>query len=205
LNQNLSIETVYVAFRQAQSEFKGRPYVLPKDFDSFFKNRISEKNRENLKLITGFFNTKWKEIDPQKYFECGFELYKSFSYHMFFKPNIINLYKQRDKILKRDLQNCKKGICDSIKFLKPFMKKYNMDNLAKYCRVKINNRSLPVKHYLENKIDKFFIVYLIKSGYLILEDDDLAMMPYVSENYRDIVLKLNEIPSFIGKVNCLIC
>jgi hypothetical protein len=204
MNENLTVQDVYVAFRKAQSEFKGRPYVLPKDFDSFLEKRVSEKNKENLIMAKSFFNTKWKEIDPYRYFLCGFELYKSFSYNMFFKPNIINLYKNRDKILKRDLQDAKVGITNSLKFLKLYLKENNIDNIAKYCRKKIQNRCLPVKHYLENNIDKFFLIYLIRKGFLMLEDDERALLPYVVENYREIVLKFNDISDFITKIDKII-
>jgi hypothetical protein len=204
MNDNLSMEDVYIAYRKAQSTAKGRPYRIPKDFNKFYETKLSDNNKENLRYLTGYFNTKWKEIDPEKYFECGFELFKTFTYHMFLKPNVINLYIQRDKILKRDLQDGKRGITESLKFVKSFMTSNNINSIVKYCRKKIDNRSLPVIHYLENKIDKFFIVYLIRKGFLLLQDDERSYMPYVVDNYRQIVLNFNEIPDFIGRIDKII-
>jgi hypothetical protein len=79
-----------------------------------------------------------------------------------------------------------------------------IDNIVKYCRKRVDNRSLPVIHYIENKIDKFFIVYLIRKGFLLLQDDERAYMPYVVDNYRDIVLKFNEISDFINRIDRVI-
>jgi len=200
MNRNITVEEVYVQFRKAQSESKSKPYRLPKDFDSFLKNKMSKQNKDSLILITQFFNTKWVNIDPFRYFECGFELYKTFTYAMFFKTNVINLYKQRDKMLKRDLNDAKKGLIESTKFLLSYMKQENIPNLPAYCREKIDNRSLPCLHYLDNKIDKFFIVFLIRYGYWNMSDNERYLMPYVSEHYRDMIHKMNETNGFVEKI-----
>lgn len=200
MEKTISPEEVYIAFRKAQSQAKNRPYRLPKDWDTFYKNRMSKSNRENLELITGFFNTKWKNIDPFRYFSCGFELYKSFTYAMFFRSNIINLYMRKDKHLKRDLNNCKKGMISSLKFVKEFMNKKEIPNINRYCGKKVDRLSLPIRHYLKNNIDKFFIVFLIRYGYLQIDDDERSVIPYVVENYREIITKFEEIPDFILKI-----
>jgi hypothetical protein len=36
MNDNLSMEDVYIAYRKAQSTAKGRPYRIPKDFNKFY-------------------------------------------------------------------------------------------------------------------------------------------------------------------------
>ena len=200
MNRNITVEEVYTQFRKAQADNKNRPYRLPKDFESFFKNRMSKPNRDNLVLATQFFNTKWVNVDPFLYFQCGFELYKTFTYSMFFKPNIINLYKQRDKMRKRDLNDVKRGILDSAKFVRGYMNQLNIPNLTAYCRIRVDSRSLICIHYLENKIDKFFVVLLIRHGYIVLNDDERMMMPYVVGNYRDMVEKIEETNGFIEKV-----
>lgn len=200
MKTNITVEFVYAEFRRAQADSKNRGYRLPKDFDSFLQKRMSKQNREALILATQFFNTKWVNVNPFAYFQCGFELYKTFSYSMFFRPNIINLYKQRDKMLKRDLDDAKKGIVESVKFVLSFMNEKKIPNLSAYCRIMIDNRSLPFLHYMNNHIDKFFIVFLIKNGYYRMSDDEMTLMPYISEHYRDMVIKFDEIRDFINKV-----
>lgn len=200
MSRNITVEEVYANFRKAQSSSKNRPYRLPKDFNKFFESRMSKANKDSLIMATQFFNTKWVNVDPFRYFECGFELYKSFTYSMFFKPNIINLYKQRDKMLKRDLNDVKSGILNSARYVKDYMIKENMPNLSAYCRTKIGDRSLVFHHYMANKIDKFFVVFLIKNGFFIINDDERPLMPYISEQYRDIVALMEESNGFIEKV-----
>ena len=193
-------EDVYAEFRRAQAESKNRPYRLPKNFETFMEKRMSEKNREALVLATKFFNTKWKNINPFRYFECGFELYKSFSYVMFFHRPVMELYIRKDKHLKRDLNDAKMGLVNSLRFVLPYMKEHNIPSIGRYCQIREQRQSLPVKHYLENKIDKYFIVLLINMAYLHLDDDELMMMPYVAEHYRSMLMQFKEIGSFIQRV-----
>ena len=98
------IVDIYRQFRRAQAHKNNRGYRMPKDFDKHFSTKMSEKNREALTLATKFFNTKWHNIDPYRFFECGFELFKTFSYTQFFDPRVINLYVTRDKNHKRELK-----------------------------------------------------------------------------------------------------
>lgn len=199
MNQNLSLEDVYIEFRKAQSSSKNRPYRLPKDFDSFLENRMSKKNAENLKLITGYFNTKWKEVDPFEYFLCGFELFKTFSYAQFFKKNVLALYIQRDKAKKRSLENIKREINESYSFFKRYIDKHDM-NVYSYCDEVTGNRKLPVVHYLENKIGTGFISILIASKWLRINDDEMAAMPYVVGRWFELLDIMEENKDFIDKV-----
>ena len=193
-------EQVYYYFRKAQSEFKNRGFRLPKDFESHLQNRFTVKNRESLLLVTDFFNTKWENVDPYRYFQCGFEILKTFSYVNFFDPRVMRLYIQKDKNLKRDLSNCKKEIIDSIIFVKKYMKKHNIVMFSDYLQAMNGSRSVVVKHYVENTVSKFFIVWLMIMGKLVISDSDKAFMPYISDQYREIRVKLDEIGSFLRKI-----
>jgi hypothetical protein len=198
-------QDVYVAFRKAQSLAKNRGYRLPKDWDTFYK-KLSLKNRNTLTQITHWFNTKWKDIDPQKYFDCGFELFgKSFSYHKFAERPIINLYIQRDKAVKRDMKMSKKSIALSTKWVLKYMKESDIPTFFVYCNSRIGNRLLPIDHYLKNKIDGIFLTWLIKDKMIgALTDDERATIPYITENYRENVLKLEQIQDFLRKLRAKI-
>ena len=111
---------VYVAFRAAQGNAKGRPFRLPKDWESFKSKRMLKKNVENLELAAGYFNTKWRNVDLDRLMTYGFELWKNFSYHQFFNKKLINYYIERDRILKRKLRVDKESIMKSLIFIKKF-------------------------------------------------------------------------------------
>ena len=191
---------VYSDFRKAQAESKNRPYKLPKDWESHFNNRMSKKNREALVLATKYFNTKWDKIDVFRFMQCGFELLKTFSYTQFFDQRIINLYIHKDKHIKRDAKLTKEGVVDSLKFVKTYMKDNGTISISRYCMIEKNGTRLAVRHYIDNKINKYFIVWLISMGMLHLTDDERAQMPYIIEQYRNILAKLKGSEKFLNKL-----
>jgi hypothetical protein len=182
---------IYVCFRKAQSNFLNRGYRIPKDFDAHLK-KMNKRNRESLILITDYFNTKWSNIDPETYFECGFDILKSFSYVNFFDERVINLYKTKDKNRKREMTITKEEIQKSLNFSKKYMVKNGINHVKEYGRLRDGYESVPINHYLKNKVSKYFIVMLIKNGFLILNDDDRARIPYIIEQYNECVKEINE-------------
>lgn len=193
-------EDIYVCFRKAQAEANNRGYRIPKDFEKHLNERMSDKNKNTLILVTSWFLTKWKEIDPFMYFQCGFELYKTFTYANFTDPKIVMLYIQKDKNIKRYNRLSKKRIINSLKFIKGYIADNGILSFNIYCMTYQSNRSLPVTHYLENKIDKFFMVWMIKEKMVLLTDDERSIMPYIVESYRQIVDKLDNIKNFLIEV-----
>ncbi len=193
-------EYVYVCFRKAQAEANNRGYRIPKDFEKHLNERMSDKNKTILILVTGWFLTKWQNIDPYRYFQCGFELFKTFTYVHFTDPRVMKYYIQRDKNIKRYNRLSKKRIIQSLKFVKDYMSDNGIMSFNIYCMTQKHNRSLPVRHYLENKIDKFFMVWLIKEKMVLLTDDERSIMPYIVESYRQIVDKLDNIKNFLIEV-----
>ena len=194
-------QDVYVAFRKAQANAKNRGYRLPKDWDAFYK-KMSLKNRNALTQITHWFNTRWRGINAEKYFDCGFELYgNSFSYHKFAERPIINLYVQKDKARKRDMRLNKESITESAKWVMNYIKEADIPTFFVYCNSRVANRLLPIEHYLKNKVDGIFLTWLIKDKMVgVLTDDERAMIPYVLENYRENVIKLEQIQDFLRKL-----
>jgi len=196
----MSPENIYYFFRKAQSENKGRGFRMPKDFESHLEKKFSKKNREALLMATGCFSTKWENVDPYRYFQCGFELLKTFSYINFFDPRVMRLYIQKDKNIKRESSNYKQEITKSITFVKKYMKKHNIIMFSDYLRLTDGERRVITKHYIANKISKFFIVWLMVLGKLSLSDGHIAFMPYISDQYREIRVKLDEIGPFLRKI-----
>jgi hypothetical protein len=190
---------VYVSFRKAQSQYLSRPYRLPKDFDAFIQNKLSDKNKEALEISTNWFNTKWRNIDMDVFFQCGFELMgKGFSYVKFFDRRVLNLYIEKDKNIKRESELNKKMLIKSAKFVKKFMEyKSNISKIVQYCNHSCDGIRAPIKHYLSNNIDNFFLTWLIKSGYLKLTDDERNMIPQVADNYRKYVVALDRMDKFL--------
>jgi hypothetical protein len=192
---------LYYNFRKCQSESKGRGFRMPKDFDAHLEKKFSEKNREALLLATKYFNTKWMNVNPYRYFQCGFELFKTFSYVKFFDPRVMRLYVQKDKNMKREMSINKKNIIDSVKFIKNYMKKNNIHILRDYLQSTNGSRKVIVDHYVHGHVDKYLLVWLVKSGRLILTDDDRACMTYIVHQFREIGEKLQEINGFMRKVS----
>ena len=115
-------QDVYVAYRRAKSLQSGKGFRLPKDWDEYYHTKMSVKNREFLDRATGHFNTTWSNVDIDEYMACGCELYKSFSYHMFLHPQVLQLYIEKDKQRKRKRAVSSKSIEESFDFIEHFMK-----------------------------------------------------------------------------------
>lgn len=193
------IEKIYGEFRRSQAVYNNRPFRLPKNFENHFNNRFKEQNRKALTKITGWFLTKWQNIDPYEYFLCGFELFKkNFTYVRFFDEKIILLYKTRDKNKKREINITKKTLIKSAYFVKKWIEKYNK-TFNEYITIRNGNQKIAVYHYLKNKIDASFFVFLLNKG-MILTDNDRSMIPYIQTNYRKIIYELNLIEDFIKKM-----
>ena len=185
---------VYLAFRRAQGRFYNRGFRMPKDWDLFFKE-MKENQRKNLTLLSTFLNTKWNIIDINIYFDVGFELYqKTFSYNKFFDPKVLKHYINRDKIKKRDETNTEEDLKNSLKHIRsllPDSQDYS-DLLYKYSKMQVNNITLPVQDYLNNKIGKYFLTHLIKSGYVKLTQEENILCPLITENYREYINQIQE-------------
>jgi hypothetical protein len=196
-----SIKEIYYLFRKAQADYNNRGFRMPKDFEAHFSKKLSTVNQKKLTKITGYFLTKWSNIDPYTYFKCGFDLYKHrFSYVKFFNERILMLYKQRDKNEKREIKVSKRKIIDSAKFLIKYMNENEIFTLQEYIDTTDGSRRLAVTHYLQNKIDASFFVWLIKKG-MKLSDEDRSYIPYISKQYRTINVLLNsDLKEFLSKI-----
>jgi len=192
------IEEIYFQFRKAQADFNNRGYRMPKDFELHFNTKFKEQNKKALIKITGWFLTKWQNINPYDYFICGFELYKSFTYMKFFDEKILLLYKTRDKNKKRNVKITKKKLIESACFVKKWMNENN-GTLYDYINSREGYQRIAIDHYLKDKIDASFLVFLIKKG-MILTDNERSVIPYVQANFRKITFALNDMKDFLKKL-----
>ena len=179
---------VYEIFRRCQGNASGRGYRLPKDWDSHYANKMSAENRQHLDTITAYFNTKWARINPETYFNIGFELFNMrFSYSKFLNKKILLHYINIDKLEKRAIKLTQDDIKSSVDFVNRFVNGDAVGSkLIRYCSMQDGILGLPVKHYIGNKITKAFMVFLMWYGYYTPSVDELNMMPYVREHYREV-------------------
>ncbi len=193
------IESIYKAFRKAQADYNNRGYRMPKDFEKHFNTKFSEQNKKKLIKITGWFLTKWQNIDPYEYFKCGFDLNEGkFSYMKFLNEKILLLYKNRDKNKKREVKITKQKLIESAKFVKRWMDRNNA-TLDDYIGTRIGNKRIAVDHYVKNKIDATFFVFLLNKG-MILTNTERSDIPYIQTNYRKIQFGLKDIEDFVKKL-----
>lgn len=180
---------VYVKFRQAQSRFLNRPYRLPKDFDSFVQKKMSDSNRTKLEKLTQYFNTNWNNIDVDRYFDYGFELFgKGFSYNRFLDPRLIQFYIDKDKNLKRSNEANAEDLKKSIVFVKKWIDKNCKDSrispITVYCNRSDEKVRLPIKHYTRGDIHKLFLTWLIREGYFRPKDYEMNYILHIADNFR---------------------
>jgi len=195
-----NVENVYIEFRKAQSIAKGKPYRLPKDFEKHLNNKMSKVNRKSLSVVTNWFITKWSGVSIGKYFECGFELFNNFTYRNFADPRILKLYISRDKLIKRKAELGKRNIIDSVKFVLKYIREHKIKSTSIYCMIRQDGKSLPIIHYLNNDIDRYFLTWMIREKYVHLNDYEMSVIPYITDKYREILDELAQNNRFLEKL-----
>lgn len=184
----ISTFDIYITFRKEQANFFNRGFRLPKDWDSHWA-KMKANDREILETITVFFNTKWQDIDIERYFQSGFFVFrKKFTYTKFFDSRIIKDYVAKDKARKMNLSNIKKEFEKSLRFV------INSGwKIPEYVRMSEGNMSFPVLHYIQGKIDISFLSYLVMKGMLKLNEVERSRCPLFEPKYREALVKLTEI------------
>ena len=94
----------------------------------------------------------------------------------------------------------KKEIMKSMKFIKSYMIENNISSLNRYCMLEKNFMKVVIIHYIDNRVNKFLLVWLIKERFLNINDDDRSQIPYIVAQYREILLKLNNLNGFLEKL-----
>lgn len=183
-------ENVYIAYQQARARFVNRPYTIPKDWNKVW-SKLGEKSVYNIEMISKAFSTRWANVDPDKYFDCGFELFgKGFLYNKFYERKILLLYIEKDKQQKRRIVNIKESYDNSNAFIVEWMsRKLHRDDISlykQYCMMSEDGLRAPIHHYLKNKICRYMLAWLIKEKFLVLEDYEKELVPLIVSQYRKI-------------------
>ncbi len=191
---------VYAAFRRAQANANDRGYRLPKNWNSF-KERMNKKNSEWLYKATVYFNTTYSNVNIDEYMACGFELWKGFTYKHFCDPRVIELYIQKDKIKKRKLSSSKEEIENSFSFISNYLNEKpsrpGYTQLQNFCKFRNGEVREIINMYNRSKVDSLTVTYCILKRYIVLTDDERALVPYISQRYRELVENLQPVLEFI--------
>lgn len=184
-------ENVYIAYQQARARYVNRPYKMPKDWNKIWI-KLGEKSVYNIEMIAKAFSTRWANVDIDKYFDCGFELFgKSFLYNKFYERKILLLYIEKDKQLKRRIVNIKASYDKSNEFITYWMNnrphRNDISLYKQYCMMSDEGIRAPIKHYIKNKICRYMLVWLIKEKFLILQDYEKELVPLINSQYRQLV------------------
>lgn len=188
---------IYCKFRKAQAQYHNRGYRLPRDWSDYQKNKMGKTDLESLQTLTDYFNTKWNNIDVDMYMESGFDVLKSFNYKYFLDKRVIKKYITKDKAIKYKSHDIKQLLIKDAMYVKENW----TDNIQLYInQVTPNNRRLVIHDYIKNNITAQFIVFLIRCGWLSLTDDEKALCPQITEQYRNIMGELDNIKNFTYKL-----
>jgi len=127
-------------------------------------------------------------IDPEMYFQCGFELYgKAFTYRRFFNDNIMKVYKEKQNSKIKKLQNVVKSFKRSYDNIRSSIKgTKTISPFLIYCTSEIDGQLAPVYHYNNGYICKYFITWLVYKGWLQHIDNP------IDYEYRKILGEIKE-------------
>lgn len=194
----LDEQDIYISFRTIQCDILNRKFNVPKNWDDFFNNKLKPEQREVLRKMVRYLATTWSNVDVDKYFKYGFELWKTFSYHQFFNTQLINYYIQKEKNKKIKNDNTKKALIESAKFVRKFIIDNKLLNLEEYCNIKNGFQSLAVKHYVEGNLSQHFIGYLIYIKYVDINEEKLND---IYEKWDVIRNEIISILDFLNEIN----
>lgn len=155
---------------------------------------ITEQDKAYLKAISNNFNTVWHNINLNDFIRCGFSIFKeNFTFEKFFERKVIDLYIRKDKQNKwYSRMSIKESFEKSMNFVRKYMKENHITSLYEYCGSVIGGRKIVIDHHVkDNKVCKYFIVYMYQLGFLKMNDADWLLLPHVRENYVDISNKLS--------------
>ncbi len=181
----MSIENVYIKFNEARASKLNKKFKKPKNWES----KLLPDQIQIFAQISGYFLTKWSNINVKRYMECGFELYKRFTYKDILRPDIIKHYIETDKIKKRRINTSLKKIDSSFRYIEK--------SLKHYCNLHEGARSVIINDYLKNKIDTMILVYCIYYKYLIISKDEKELLYNIYGKYDEIVNKMFNIEYYI--------
>ena len=193
---------VYCAFRRAQARANNRGFRLPKDWESHLK-KMNKKNAEWLYKMMVHFNTTYSNIDIDVYMDCGFSLWKTFTYKHFCDQKVIDLYVQNDKIKKRNIRLSKdeidKSFANIVEYMKNEPKRDGYNQLQSFCKCRDGEIRVIVNKYNKNDIDPLTLIYCIYKRYIILTDDERSIVPYITQRYRELCENIQPLMGYFSE------
>ena len=193
-------QDVYFAFRKAQANAKDRGFRMPKDWDAFLL-KMSDQNRNWLEQAARYFNTKYSNINLDTYMACGFDIWKGFTYKNLLHDKVIQLYINKDKTRKRQLEVSQREIEDTFNNITDFMvdrkRRPGYNQLQNFCKFRSGEVRICINMYVQGKVDVMTLAYCVNRGYIQLTDDERALSPYLVQTYRDIMDALEDVKPFI--------
>lgn len=193
---------VYCAYRKANSLVNNKPYRLPKDWEAY-KEKMNSANRKWLEVTTMYFNTTWSNVDLETYMKCGFEVYKDFTYKHFTNSQVLSHYIHKDKVKKRKMNSEIQEIEDTFDYIKGFMvdvpRRAGYSQLQNFCKLRDGERRVIINMYMRGQIDTMTLVYCLSKRYLIMSDDERALVPYISQRYRELLDNLHSVKNVIAQ------
>lgn len=193
-------QDVYFAFRKAQGNANGRGFRMPKDWGAFLE-KMNANNKNWLRQATIYFNTKYSNIDLDRYMECGFEVWKSFTYKHFLDDKVIQLYIQKDKTRKRQMEVSHREIEQSFNAISDYLmdkpRRPGYTQLQNFCKFRDGELRICINMYVQGIVDAMTLTYCVNRGYIQLTDDERALSPYLVQRYRELLESLQDVKGFI--------
>lgn len=189
----VSVEEVVQAYEFARGTSKNRSFRITKTENIPKKlEKMKESARKALLLFTKQLNTTHINIDLKRWMLYGFELWpNSFSYNHLSNEKLLNYYIVKDKNLKRETDNIESEVKKSVVFVIRYCSE-NKISLKEYCRQRDENLLLISNHFMKGYIDKYFVYYMIYTGYIIIKDQDRQNLNRIIQSYRELKRKILE-------------
>ncbi len=188
---------IYIIYNDTKKDITGKGYRIPKDFEYYYKNKLSKSSQDGLQGLADRLNTIWQDIDVYRYMHIGFKLYKSFGYGKLLDEKILSTYIRQDKEIKRNISLDRDKIKQSLEYARSKVDKINTkDVLIEYAR---DNRQV-ISDYLYNRIDGGFLFWLINDKYIDIDDLERNIIPYVERNKNQLREELVNLRPFLNSL-----
>jgi hypothetical protein len=193
----ITIQHIYISYQKSLNLYLSTKYDIPKNIDSVINN-LPKTNQIRLNTLCGYFNTKWQNIDIDKYFACGFEIYSTkFTIRKILDPKVLKLYIEKDKNIKRNNGITREQLDADLKFIKSWTEQRHYNKRIglekEYCKMLDDGIRAPIKHYIVNKISKYTLVWLVSQRFLLLAEEDKRLIPLIMDHYWEYTRELSDI------------
>ncbi|MCK5018034.1 MAG: hypothetical protein KAS32_13340 [Candidatus Peribacteraceae bacterium] len=172
---------IYHTFKTVEAKVKGKsPKPLTSDG---YEKRISQKNKDLIQGVADQFNTRYSNVDLERYIECGFHHYKGFTYSLMQRDIVLNEYISRDSRIKRNATETALEVSQGLKYINR--------SLEGYVEERDNIQRRIISDYLHNNIGGTIVTYCIWCKMFVPTDVEWGYMNTIQNNYS--VFEMNAI------------